>query len=61
MLKVDEKVLKGRFIIAQGKRRRSVALGCGMESEIVRGEKWIKVVKFFSDGIAPSKSLIKSI
>jgi len=36
MLKLDEKVLKGRFIIAQGKRRRSVALGCGMESEIVR-------------------------
>jgi hypothetical protein len=36
MIKVDEKVLKGRFIIAQGKRRRSIALGCVMESEIVR-------------------------
>jgi hypothetical protein len=44
MIKVDEKVLKGRIVLAQGKRRRSVALGYGKESKIVR------VIAFFKEG-----------
>jgi len=35
-------VLKGRYIIAQGKRRRSVALGWGARKRIVRAMTSIK-------------------
>jgi len=37
----DKNVLKGQHNLTQGKRRRSVALGCRMGIKIVRGEKFI--------------------
>ena len=40
-------VLKGRNILAQGKRRRSVALGKNEQKEAVRAKKFFKAKTIF--------------
>jgi len=42
MIEFGVLVLKGRYILAQGKRRRSVALGWGARKRIVRAIKFFK-------------------
>lgn len=54
MFNENKKVLKGLHILAQGKRRRSVALGWGTGKKIVRVKTFIKEKVLFQTSVMTS-------